>query len=233
MTVLGVDSSATSASAAIFKDNILLSEAYSDTGLTHSQTLLPIIDNCMKMAGVTIDDIDLIAISNGPGSFTGVRIGLATVKGIAFTNNIPCVEVSTLEGLAYNVSCFNGVICSVMDARCNQVYTALFESDDKCKVNRLSVDEAISIDELGEKIKNLNKPVILVGDGAKICYDKLAGYNENLYIAPENVRKQKASSVALCAFTKKSKCAAEIAVNYIRLPQAQRELAKKQSLNKE
>lgn len=232
MIVLGVDSSATSASAAIFKDNVLLSEVYSDTGLTHSQTLLPMIDNCMKMANVTAGDIDLIAISNGPGSFTGVRIGLATVKGIAFTKNIPCVEVSTLEGLAHNVSCFCGVICSVMDARCNQVYTAFFETDDACKVSRLSDDEAISIDELGEKIKKIDKSVILVGDGAKICYDKLKTEGDNLFIAPENVRKQRASSVALCSLTKQTKSASEIAVNYIRLPQAQRELTKKQSLKK-
>ena len=226
MIVLGVDSSATSASAAIFKDNVLLSEVYSDTGLTHSQTLLPMIDNCMKMANVTAGDIDLIAISNGPGSFTGVRIGLATVKGIAFTKNIPCVEVSTLEGLAHNVSCFCGVICSVMDARCNQVYTAFFETDDACKVSRLSDDEAISIDELGEKIKKIDKSVILVGDGAKICYDKLKTEGDNLFIAPENVRKQRASSVALCSLTKQTKSASEIAVNYIRLPQAQRSLPK-------
>ena len=216
MTVLGIDSSATSASAAIFKDDIILSEVYSDTGLTHSQTLLPMIDNCMKMAGISSDDVDLIAISNGPGSFTGVRIGLATVKGIAFTNNIPCAEVSTLEGMAYNVSCFRGIICSVMDARCSQVYTSFFESTDGCKVNRLSEDEAISIDELGERIKKFDKPVILVGDGAKICFEKLSADNDNLSIAPENIRKQRASSVAMCALNKETKSAAEIAVNYIR-----------------
>lgn len=232
MVVLGIDSSATAASAAVFKDGLLVSEMFSDTGLTHSQTLLPMIDSCLKMANITADDIDYIAISNGPGSFTGVRIGLATVKGIAFTKDIPCVEVSTLESMAYNVTSFNGIICSVMDARCNQVYTSFFESTDNCKVNRLSEDEAISIDELSERIKNIGKPVILVGDGAKICYNKMSADLDNLFIASDNVIKQRASSVILCSLTKERKASSEIAVNYIRLPQAQRELAKKQNLSK-
>lgn len=232
MTVLGIDSSATAASAAIITDGKLVSEVFSDTGLTHSQTLLPMIENCIKMANISINDINLIAVANGPGSFTGVRIGIATVKGIAFTNNIPCAEVSTLESMAYNLSVFEGVICSVMDARCNQVYTAFFENVDGCKVNRLSDDSAISIVELGQKIKDFGKSVILVGDGAEICYNKLKDEMDNMFIAPLNIRKQRASSVALCALEKESKSAKEIAVNYIRLPQAQRELAKKQNVSK-
>lgn len=232
MIVLGIDSSATAASAAIIADGKLVSEVFSDTGLTHSQTLLPMIEKCMEMANISANDLDLIAVANGPGSFTGVRIGIATVKGIAFTNNIPCAEVSTLEGIAYNVPVFNGIICSVMDARCNQVYAALFKNADDCKVNRLTEDMAISIDELGEKIKNYDKPVILVGDGAEICYNKLKGDNTGmLYIAPLNIRKQRASSVALSSFDKEKITAKQLSVNYIRLPQAQRELSKKLSKN--
>lgn len=230
MTVLGVESSATAASAAIIKDGKLVSEVFSDTGLTHSQTLLPMIESCMKNANVTSDDIDSIAVANGPGSFTGVRIGIATVKGVAFTNNIPCVEVSTLESMAYNIPAFDGIICSAMDARCNQVYTAFFENFDGCKVKRLSEDVAISIDELGEKIKNIGKSVILVGDGAEICYNKLKDDINFLYLSPVNLRKQRASSVAVCSMIYSGKNAEEISVNYIRLPQAQRELAKKQNL---
>ncbi len=228
MIVLGIDSSATSVSVAVLKDNKLLSEVYADTGLTHSQTLLPMIDNCLKMATIDISDVDLLAVSNGPGSFTGVRIGIATVKGIAFTNNIPCAEISTLECMAYNISDFDGIICSVMDARCNQVYTAFFENQNNCKVNRLSEDSAISIDELGKKISQLNKKVILVGDGAEICYNKLDGNNNNLILAPLSARKQRASGVALSALNAKTLSGKEVKVNYIRLPQAQRELAKKQ-----
>lgn len=232
MIVLGVESSASSASAAIVKDGKLLSEVFSDTGLTHSQTLLPMIESCIKNAEISINDIDRISVANGPGSFTGVRIGISTVKGIAFTENIPCTEVSTLESMAYNVSVFDGVICSVMDARCNQVYTALFENTDGCKVNRLTDDAAISIDELGEKLKNSEKKIILVGDGAELCYNRLVSTIDSLYIAPVNLRKQKASSVALCSLNYEPKSPEEIAVNYIRLPQAQRELIKKQSLSK-
>lgn len=227
MIILGVDSSATAASAAIIADGKLLSEVFSDTGLTHSQTLLPMIDNCLKMAGISIDDINLIAVANGPGSFTGVRIGIATVKGIAFTNNIPCVEISTLESMAHNQVCFDGIICSVMDARCNQVYTALFESIDYCKVNRLSEDSAMSIDELGNIIAELDKKVIFVGDGADICYNKLKDRTDNICIAQPHMKKQRASSVAMCGLKKESKESKNITVNYIRLPQAQRELLKK------
>ncbi len=227
MIILGVDSSATAASAAVIKDNKLVSEVFSDTGLTHSQTLLPMINSALQMACITANDLDLISICNGPGSFTGVRIGIATVKGIAFTNNIPCVEVSTLESMAYNIALFDGIICSAMDARCNQVYTAFFENKDSCKVNRLSEDEAISIDELGEKIKNFEKNVILVGDGAEICYNKLKDSINNLYIAPVNLRKQRASSVCIAGRFNDTKKSEELSVNYIRLPQAQRELAKK------
>lgn len=232
MIILGVESSATAASAAIISNGKLISEVFSDTGLTHSQTLLPMIESCMKNAGISVGSVDSIAVANGPGSFTGVRIGIATVKGIAFTNNIPCVEVSTLESMAYNIPIFDGIICSVMDARCNQVYTAFFENKDGCKVNRLSEDTAISIDELGEKIVNLGKSVILVGDGAEICYNKLKDKVSPLHISPANVRKQKASSVALCSMNYDGTDAENISVNYIRLPQAQRELAKKQNLSK-
>ncbi len=232
MVILGIDSSATAASAAIINDGKLVSEVFSDTGLTHSQTLLPMIEKCLQMANISVEDIDLIAVANGPGSFTGVRIGIATVKGIAFMNDIECVEVSTLESMAYNLPVFNGIICSVMDARCNQVYTAMFKNTDGCKVNRLSEDSAMSIDELGEKLKNLGKSVIFVGDGAEICYNKLSSEVNGLYISPVNIRKQRASSVALCGLDKDRKIAKELAVNYIRLPQAQRELAKKQNLSK-
>lgn len=233
MTVLGIDSSATAASAAIIRDGKLVSEIFSDTGLTHSQTLLPMIEKCLQMADFSLKDIDLIAVANGPGSFTGVRIGIATVKGIAFTDNVECVEVSTLESMAYNLPIFDGIICSVMDARCNQVYTAMFENTDGCKVNRLTEDSAMSIDELGEHIKNLGKSVIFIGDGAEICYNKLCSEIDSLHITPINIRKQRASSVALCGLNKKDiKSAKELAVNYIRLPQAQRELAKKQNLSK-
>ncbi len=232
MITLGIDSSATAASVAIINDGKLVSEIFSDTGLTHSQTLLPMIEKCLQMANISVENIDLIAIANGPGSFTGVRIGIATVKGIAFTNNIECVEVSTLESMAYNLPVFDGIICSVMDARCNQVYTAMFENTDGCKVNRLSDDTAISIDELCEQLKNIGKSIIFIGDGAEICYNKLSSDINSLYISPVNIRKQRASSVALCGLDKEKKTAKDIAVNYIRLPQAQRELAKKQNLSK-
>ncbi len=231
MIVLGIESSATAASVAIINNEKLVCEFFSDTGLTHSQTLLPMVENCLKAANITTDEIDSIAVANGPGSFTGVRIGIATVKGLAFTNDIPCTAVSTLEGIAHNIPYFDGIICSVMDARCNQVYTAFFEGTTECKVNRLSDDTAMSIDELGENIKKYGKSVILVGDGAEICYNKLKNSVSSLYLSPLNLRKQRASSVAYCSLNHEKQKADELNVNYIRLPQAQRELAKKRNLN--
>lgn len=228
MIILGIDSSATAASAAVVKDGKLVSEVFSQTGLTHSQTLLPMIDSCLKMAGVTVNNIDLVSVANGPGSFTGVRIGIATVKGIAFTKDIPCVEVSTLESMAYNLPYFDGIICSAMDARCNQVYTAMFRNDNNCKVDRLTDDEAMSIDQLCENIKITNEKVIFIGDGAELCYNKAKDSCENVYLAPQHIRMQRAASVAVCAIDKEQKHSKNVSVNYIRLPQAQRELAKKQ-----
>ncbi len=229
MIILGIDSSATAASVAVVENNKLVSEIFSDTGLTHSQTLMPMIENCIKTAGIGVDDIDLIAVTNGPGSFTGVRIGIATVKGIAFTNDIPCAEISTLESLAYNVPFFDGIICSVMDARCNQVYSALFEAENDNKIKRLSEDTAISIDDLGNKLLEINKPVLFVGDGADICYDKLKNVLFNVSIAPPTLKKQRASSTAYCGASSEQKSSKNLAVNYIRLPQAQRELLKKRN----
>ncbi len=229
MIILGVESSATSASAAVIKDGKLLSEFFSDTGLTHSQTLLPIINGALSSAEVTTDNLDLIAVSNGPGSFTGVRIGIATIKGIAFTKNIPCAEISTLECMAYNVPQFDGIVCATMDARCNQVYTALFDRKSGCKVNRLTNDTAMPIDELGDMLIARGEKVILVGDGAEITYNKLKGKIPDLLLSPSNIRKQRASSVALCAESSEAKPPKDLSVNYIRLPQAQRELAKKKS----
>lgn len=233
MIVLGIDSSATAASAAVISDGKLVSENFSDTGLTHSQTLLPMIEKSLQMANISVEDIDLIAVANGPGSFTGVRIGIATVKGIAFTNNIECVEVSTLESMAYNIPVFDGIICSVMDARCNQVYTALFNCG-----NRLCEDKAVLIDELGNELKQYDKKIVFIGDGSVLCYEKLHEIIQNCEISNENIRYVHGSSVGFLAETKIANGeelieSANLVPFYLRLPQAERELNNKKSLKKE
>ena len=231
MKILGVDSSATAASAAVYCDGKILSLNFSNTGLTHSQTLLPMVENTLKTAGVSVDDIDLFAISNGPGSFTGVRIGVAAIKGIAQPLNKKCAAVSTLEVIAKPLENTGCCAVAVMDARCNQVYTARFDCTEG--FNRISPDEAITIDELYENLKDITKPVVLIGDGAKVTYDKLFNKLSNVSMAPASICYQSAANVALIAAQKSEAGTLEyldandVLPNYLRLSQAERELKKK------
>ncbi len=229
MKILAIDTSAVTASAAIVEDGALITATELRSKMTHSQTILPMVEDMLKNAALTLKDIDAAAVNVGPGSFTGVRIGVAAVKGFCFADNLPCVAVSTLESMAYN---FVGLpekhtVCAVMDARCAQVYTAMFEVGET--VTRLSPDEAISIEELGNRLRNSGKTVILVGDGAKLCYTALEKLVPNLCLAPDHLRYQNAVGVALAAFSKEERCSADaLQPVYLRLPQAERELKAKQ-----
>lgn len=232
MKILGIDSSAKSASAAVTENGKIISQFYINTGLTHSQTLMPMIDSALKCADVSLDEIGLIAVNKGPGSFTGVRIGVAATKGLADVKNIPCIGISTLESMAYNLLNNDCIACAVMDARCSQVYTALFDITDG-KITRLTEDEAISIEELGKNLKNYEKTKIFVGDGAEICYNKLINDDKGLKIAAENIRYQNAAGVCSAAESRdKSEyvSAFDLVPEYLRPPQAERELRKKTEL---
>lgn len=229
MRILAVDTSAVTASCAIRDENGLIASAELRTRLTHSQTILPMIENMLKNSGFSISEMDALAVNAGPGSFTGVRIGVAAVKGLSFTNNIPCIPVSTLHSMAYNAVGLplDGVICGVMDARCGQVYTALFEMVNG-KVCRLSEDEAISIEELKNRLISLKKSVFLVGDGAKVCYNAIGTADLPLYLLPDHLQYQSAVGVAAAALECGITCsAAELQPTYLRLPQAERELKAK------
>lgn len=229
MRIFSIECSATSASVAIIEEGKLLSESYTNTGLTHSQTLMPMAENVLKNASIDLDSIDIFAIANGPGSFTGVRIGIAALKGLAFAENKPCIGVSTLEAMAYNLIGRECIVCSVMDARCNQVYTALFKCNDK--IERITEDDAMLIEDLKKILKNYKLPIIFVGDGAEMCYNVLKSSYNNVSVAPVNIRNQRASSVGLCALEKLGKentmTADEIVPFYLRAPQAERELKKR------
>ncbi len=234
MRILAFDSSARAASAAVTENGEVKSEIFTNTGLTHSQTIMPMADAALRGAGVTLDDIDCIAVNNGPGSFTGVRIGVAAVKGLAQMRNIPCAGISTLESLAYNLAGINCTAVCAMDARCAQVYTAAFSCRDG-KVERLSDDEAVAIKDIEEKLKNFEQPIIFVGDGAKLCYNY---YKDKLdcRLAGELLRYQRASSTAVCAglHAKRGETvtAEQLMPLYLRLPQAERELRKKEEKSK-
>ena len=164
MKILAIDSTAIVGSCAVLEDEKLLSLFTVNNGNTHSETLLPMIEASLKLLGLNADDIDLFALSEGPGSFTGVRIGAATIKGLAFGKDKPCVGVSTLEALAENLSSFNGIVCPAMNARRNQVYNALFRSKDG-KLQRLTEDRAVSVSELEEELEAFSEPVYICGDG--------------------------------------------------------------------
>ncbi|MCH5304577.1 MAG: tRNA (adenosine(37)-N6)-threonylcarbamoyltransferase complex dimerization subunit type 1 TsaB [Ruminococcus sp.] len=231
MKILAVDSSAKSCSAAVVEDKKILGRFFINTALTHSQTLAPMIDAVLKSVGENPETIDAFAVSVGPGSFTGVRIGVATVKGIAMPLNKPCIAVSTLEAMPYNLMSEDCIAVAVMDARCNQVYNALFEIKGGI-VSRICDDRAISIDDLADELKNYNGKLILVGDGAELCYNSYKEIFDNIHLAPDNNRYQNAVGVALSAFDKNTMTAEELLPTYLRLPQAQRELKKRMESKK-
>ena len=228
MNILAVDSSSKPASSAVVKDGRLISEIFVNNSMTHSRTLMSVIDKSLEFADITLSDIDLIACITGPGSFTGVRIGVACVKGLAFSNSIPCVGISALEAMAYNYSGVDAYVCSVMDARCSQVYTALFSCENGT-VSRLSADEAISIAELCKRIDKLNKTVYLVGDGVELVFSQYQG-SADVRLSSQLLRYQRSSSAAFAAMNMNPDeyTAPELlAPIYLRLPQAQRELKNK------
>lgn len=235
MKILAFDSTATSASVAVFDDDNLIGEFFINTKQTHSQTLLPMAESLLKNTKVDVKDIDLFAVNTGPGSFTGVRIGVAAVKGMAMALNKPCVAVSTLDSMAYNLLDVNCTAVCVMDARCNQVYNANFKVDNG-NIEKLCDDRALSIDELTDELKSVDGHIVLVGDGAKLCFDKMKDAIPNIKIASIQNRYQKASSTALVALNLynngKTLTAEELMPYYLRLPQAERELKKREESGK-
>lgn len=234
MKILSMECSATPASVAIIEDGKVLAHEFVNVKLTHSQTLMPMTENVLNHAQLTINDIDGLCISNGPGSFTGVRIGISAIKGLAAPKNLPCVAVSTLRAMAENYNGVDCIVCAVMDARCNQVYNALFEINGD-NIIRLCDDRALLCEELANEIKNLSqnhdKCVIIVGDGTDIFYPFVETYKNVRKSAPQN-RFQNAVGVGLVAFDSFQKGetieASALLPFYLRLPQAERELKAKE-----
>ena len=216
--LLSMDSSAVTASVALTDGDEIIKNEFVNSGLTHSETLLPMITRVMD--GRKYSELDGIAITAGPGSFTGVRIGVATVKGLAFNDDIPCYSVSTLEAIAYNFVDENAVVCAVMDARRMQFYNALFRIQNG-KVERLCDDRAISIEDLRNKLKQYDK-VIIAGDGAKLCFQNIE--LENCTLADDDKMYQNAVGVAKAAKNKKQISPKALMPVYLRQSQAEREL---------
>ena len=233
MLILAFETSAKAGSTALLENGVLLAESYCNTGLTHSQTLMVMAQDMLKSCGKQPSDVQAVAVAAGPGSFTGIRIGVAAAKGFAWGADIPCCGVSTLEAMALGLGAYEGFVLPVMDARRSQVYNAVF-SVTEGKLTRVTEDRAIALSELAEEIKNFEKPIFLVGDGSILCYNTLKDTVPNLVLPPEHRMHQRAAGVALAAETQLDageNCdGATLTPNYLRLSQAERErLAKLQN----
>ena len=233
MLILAFETSAKAASVALMDEQKLLGESYQNTGLTHSQTIMVMAEDLLKQCGKTVGDVTAVAVAAGPGSFTGVRIGVAAAKGIAWGGEIPCFGVSTLEAMALSLGIWEGYVCPVMDARRSQVYNALFRVH--CgECTRVREDRAISLQELGQDLQTLDQPVFLVGDGSNLCYNSLLDSVPALVLPREHRMHQRASGVALAAAKQIAAGiqgdGASLVPNYLRLSQAERErLAREQA----
>ena len=226
MKILALETSAKSVSCAVVEDGAPLASAYQCMGMTHSRTLLPMVDAMLKNADLTIETIDAIAIAAGPGSFSGLRIGIAAVKGLAWAADTPCVGVSTLEAMAWHGLAAGGLVCPVMDARRSQVYNALFRCESGV-LTRLCPDRAIGLAELAEGLVSAPAPKLAVGDGAQLCCDYLTSHGIPCRLAPENIRYQSAVGVALAAedMARRGETVSgrDLVPTYLRLSQAERE----------
>ena len=237
MIILAFDSTAKAASVAVCEDEKLLALYNIDNGLTQSELLLPMAENMLKCLNLTFDDIGLLACAVGPGSFTGVRIGVSLVKGIAFGKNIPCVSVSTLDELAENLRGLDGIIVPCMDARRAQVYTATYKGENG-ELTKLTEDRAIAINELANELREYDgTPIYLSGDGYDVAKRGLEAAGIKVNLTPQLLITENAYSIALIA--KKKYDAGEygsdldIAPTYLRMPQAERERLERIAKEKE
>ena len=227
MKILALESSAAACSAALCQDGELIAQSWQNSGLTHSRTLLPMVDGMLRNCGECLSGVDVIAVAAGPGSFTGLRIGVATAKGLSWAGGQLCAPCSTLESMAWPLAHLEGqlIVCA-MDARRKQVYNALFLARGDT-LERLAPDRALSLEELGEELKNFRFPKIVVGDGAQLCYNSLRDRVPGLELAPVHLRMQSAWGVArtaeMLAASGGLVTGAELAPVYHRLSQAERE----------
>ena len=228
MLILGIDTAAAPCCAAVYDTDKqqTLGSFVINNKLTHSVTLMPVVSDLLRNSGITTEDIDLFAVANGPGSFTGLRIGISAVKGMAFAVSKPCAAVSTLEAMAYNVAICDGVVCASIDARCNQVYTATFLNDNGT-VTRLTDEECLKADELAARLSEYDGDIILVGDGAQLVKKAADEQGVDTRLAPDPLRFQTGYGVCLAAMNAERIAPEQLMPMYLKLPQAQRELMAK------
>ena len=224
MKILALETSAKAVSAAVTENGKVLCSGYQDTGLTHSRTLMPIVEHILKNTGMTMAQIDAVAVAAGPGSFTGIRIGVSAAKGLAFAMEKPAIAVSALAAMARNVAFCDGLIICAMDARRSQIYNALFEARDG-QLTRLTEDRAIALADLTEELRNDPRPKTVVGDGGRLCADFLTAQGVACRLAPPHLVMQNAMSVALeaeaLAAAGQLQSAQELLPIYLRPPHAE------------
>lgn len=237
MKILALESSAVAASVALCEDEALIAQSFQNSGLTHSQTLLPMAQQLLKSCGLTMDQVDLVAVAAGPGSFTGLRIGVAAAKGLAWAAEKPCAGCSTLESMAWSLAGFEGEVCAAMDARRKQVYNARFRVDGE-RPHRLTPDRAIALEDLVAELKGTQTTQLVVGDGAQLCCNALTAAGIPARLAPPNLRTQSAWGVARLAL-EQARAGQLLTPNqlvpvYHRLSQAERErLEREQAAKRE
>lgn len=226
MKIIALESSAVTASVAVAEDDKLLAQSFQNSGLTHSATLMPMVADLLKNTGLTLDEMDVVAVAAGPGSFTGVRIGVAAAKGLAWPGDKPCAPCSTLESMAWQCAHVGGEICAAMDARRNQVYCARFFAENG-QLTRLTQDRAVGLDELAEEVRASGRSQTLVGDGAHLVQKALGRQDLPTVMMPPHLLYQTAWGVARAALRlareNKLVSAAAMAPSYHRLSQAERE----------
>ena len=232
MLIFAFETSAKAASVALLEDGKLLGESYQNTGLTHSQTLMVMAEDLLKQCGKAVSDLTAVAVAAGPGSFTGVRIGVAAAKGLSWGAELPCYGISTLEAMAENLGIYQGYVCPCMDARRSQVYNALFYVNQGVP-ERVCEDRAIALSDLRADLKEKEDPIYLVGDGAVLAYKALSADIPNLILPPEHRQHQRAVGVALVAAKKIANRepgdGSALEPNYLRLSQAERERLEKEN----
>ena len=231
MRILAIDSSSMVATVAITTDGILNAEYTINHKKTHSQTLLPMIAEIVKMIEIDMDSIDAVAITGGPGSYTGLRIGSATAKGIGFALNKPIINVPTMDALAYNLYSSQYVICPIMDARRGQVYTGIYKFEET-EMKTIKPQCIMMIDELIKELDTIKEPVMFLGDGVDVHKQLIDDIMDTKhYYAPASMNRHKASTLGTIAeiYYKngKTETAKEHKPEYLRLSQAERELKAK------
>lgn len=224
MKILSLETSAKSVSAALVEGDAVLASCYSCTGLTHSRTLMPMVDAMLKNAGFAPADADCIAVAAGPGSFTGLRIGVSAAKGLAWALDKPCLGVSTLAAMAHNLAHMDALLVCAMDARRNQVYNANFAAKDGV-LTRLTDDRALAVADLAGELRGETRRILVLGDGAELCHAGLSACGIACELAPAALRRQNAVGVALAARGLPFTDARALAPVYLRPSQAERERA--------